>query len=134
MKVIYNDVELLMNNNELIKAELLLQSIKSNTAQWHNLYGKLLILKAWFDEAKTHLEFAINLEPNNLCYKEDLLLFIGRHRRYSDPYYDGGYRRKRGCSCCCCDDCCCDCNISCCDLICLDSCCECLGGDLIECI
>ena len=25
-------------------------------------------------------------------------------------------------------------DISCCDLICLDQCCECMGGDLIECI
>ena len=70
--------------------------------------------------------------------KDELISLMGRHRYYSDDYYNNSYRRRnRGCSCCCCDDCCdcCDCgNFSCCDLICLDQCCECMGGDLIDCI
>lgn len=132
--IISNEIIYLINNKELLNAEEKLKEYKDYSSQWHYLYSKLLISKAWFDSAKEHLKIALSTEPNNLIYKNELVLLIKRHRGYSDDYYRHSYRRSRGCSCCCCDDCCCDCNISCCDLICLDQCCECMGGDLIECI
>ena len=90
---------------------------------------------------KREFSLAENLLNSHLDKNADYhylysILLMGRHRPYSDDYYNNCYRRhNRGCACCCCDDCCCDCgHFSCCDLICLDQCCECMGGDLIECI
>lgn len=127
----------LINKRDFIRAENLLNSYKEKNADYHYLYSLLLEKKAWFDESLKHLKKAVSLSPTNTLYKESLITLMGRHRHYSDDYYRNGYRRRnRGCACCCCDCCdCCDCgNFSCCDLICLDQCCECMGGDLIDCI
>lgn len=124
----------LINSKKLSIAEEKLTEVIDDSPEWHYLYSKLLTSKAWFDSAKKHLEVALTLDPNNLTYKNELILLLGRHRHYSDEYHRRGYRRSHGCSCCCCDDCCCDSHFSCCDLICLDQCCECMGGDLIDCI
>ena len=131
----YDSVQNLINVNDFNSAESILKNNPCNDSTWHYLYSKVLLSKQWFDESLNHLKIACELAPDNSIYNNELINFFGRGRRYSDDYYRGGYRhRNRGCSCCCCDDCCCDCNFSCCDLICLDSCCECMGGDLIDCI
>ena len=127
----YALIQNLININDYTTAELLLKSNPCNDSIWHYLYSKVLLSKQWFDEALNHLKIANDLSPNNSIYKDDLVNFFGRGKRYSDDYNRSGYRHhNRGCSCCCCDDC----NFSCCDLICLDTCCECMGGDLIDCI
>lgn len=132
----FNTINNLINKGEFSLAENLLNSHLDKNADYHYLYSILLEKKAWFEESLNHLKIAISLSPNNTLYKEKFINLIGRHRHYSDDYYNNCYRRhNRGCACCCCDDCCCDCgHFSCCDLICLDQCCECMGGDLIECI
>lgn len=128
-------MEDLINNKKITAAEKLLASLKDNSALYHYLSGKLFLAKSWYDSSKEHLELAVSMAPENSLYKEEYLKLMGRHRHYEDDYYRHGYHRhNRGCSCCCCDDCCCDTHFSCCDLICLDQCCECMGGDLIDCI
>ena len=131
----YTKILSLINEKDLIPAENLLKEANIKTHEYHYLNSLILEKKAWFDTALEELKLAITLAPDNLFYKDSLISLMGRHRHYSDDYYDGYRRRNRGCSCCCCDYCCCDCgNFSCCDLICLDQCCECMGGDLIDCI
>ena len=131
----YDSINKLIDIKDFNSAEIVLMNNPIKDSEWHYFYSKVLLSKQWFDEAFSHLKLASDLSPNNLIYKNELVNFFGRGRHYSNDYYKSGYRQhNRGCLCCCCDDCCCDCNISCCDLICLDSCCECMGGDLIECI
>lgn len=132
MTATYNTVCTLFNEKQYSKAENLLDTIETKDARWHYLYGQLMMQKAWFDAAKTHFEKAIALNPDSKRYTDALVQLMGRSRHYSHDYYDRRpYRRRSGC-CCCCDDCCCE--FDCCDLICMDTCCECMGGDLIECI
>ena len=124
----FTTINNLINKRDFSSAENLLNSYIDKNADYHYLYSLLLEKKAWFDEALNHLKIAVSLSPNNTLYKESLITLMSRHRRYSDDYYNSGYRRRnRGCACCCCCD-------DCCDLICLDQCCECMGGDLIDCI
>lgn len=132
----YSLVEQLINTNNYSEAEKILKSSYYNDAAWHYFYSKVLLAKLWYDSALNHLKIACNLAYDSSIYKDDLISLIRRNRQYTNDYYSSGYRHRHnnGCSCCCCDDCCCDCNFSCCDLICLDSCCECMGGDLIDCI
>ncbi|MDA3730380.1 molecular chaperone DnaJ [Niameybacter massiliensis] len=133
MSSTYEEVCTLLSNREFKKAESWLIGHPIKDDKWHFLYSKVLMQKAWFDSAKSHLEKAIALNPSNEGYKKQLASFMARPGRYSDDYYNARrYRRRSGCCCCCCDDDCC--HFSCLDLICLDSCCECMGGDLIECI
>lgn len=128
----YEEVYDLIRSKEFKKAEKLLTHSSVKDDKWHFLYSKILMHKAWFDSAKSHLEKAIALNPSNTVYQNQLAKLMARGGRYSDDYYHGRhYRKNTCCCCCCCDDCC---NFSCCDLICLDTCCECMGGDLISCI
>ena len=131
----YDTIYNLIEERNFSCAQKMLNSFNNKDATYHYLYGLLLEKKAWFDESLNHFKLAVSLSPDNNSYKESLISLMSRHRRYSDDYYNSGYRRRsHGCSCCCCDDCCSCGNFSCCDLICLDQCCECMGGDLIDCI
>lgn len=132
MSSTYEEVYRLISNQDYKKAEHILTAISLKDDKWHFLYSTVLMHKAWFDSAKSHLEKAIALNPTNLLYQKHLAKLMARPGHYSDDYYRGRrYRRRSGCCCCCLDDCC---DISCLDLICLDTCCECMGGDLISCI
>lgn len=133
MNSTYNEISHLISNRNYLLAENKLSKISTHDDKWHYFYSLILIQKLWFDSAKNHLEQAIALNPTKLAYQKTLAKFMGRHRSYSNDYYNSPhYRRRSGCCCCCCDDCCCE--VSCCDLICADTCCECMGGDLISCI
>jgi hypothetical protein len=92
--VFYNEIESLINSRKLSIAEEKLTKIRDNSPQWHYLYSKLLTSKAWFDSAKKHLEIALNYDPNNSTYKNELILFIKRYHNYSDGYYKSGYRKS----------------------------------------
>lgn len=130
-----DEISNLINENKMDLAKRKLDSISNKTAMWNYLYGLMLFNKAWYDSAIPYFKNAIDMDPTNNLYNDAYITLMSRHKHYSDDYYHSGYRRRhRGCSCCCCDDCCCDFDISCCDLICLDQCCECMGGDLIDCI
>ncbi len=126
----YYEIKTLISQEKFALAEEKLHAISDKIAQWHFLYSCILVNKAWFDSAKNHLETAISMDPDHSEYKKAHVALMGRYRRYGNTYYDGPRRHHRDCCCCCCDDC----HVSCCDLICLDTCCECMGGDLIECI
>lgn len=129
----YERIHSLIQNGNYIEAETALNLGTNKDDTWHFLYGLVLVQKSWFESAKKHLETAISLNPTKSNYKEALAHLMHRYDRYSDPYYrTPRYRRRHMDCCCCCDDCCCEFN--CCDLICLDTCCECMGGDLIDCI
>ncbi len=128
----FEDIELFISSNELSLAETCLQAFHEQSAHWHYLYSLISLKKSWFDSALSHLETAIRLAPTEALYKEAQVALMSRHHPYSDDYYHRPRRHRHHDCCCCCDDCCCEFN--CCDLICLDSCCECMGGDLIECI
>lgn len=131
--LLFDDVQELINQKNYRIAEEKLNAIPLKNGEWHFLYSVILVARAWFDSAKEHLEQAVHLDPLNQTYQEALAKLSHRHQHYSDDYYREPYRRRHNSCCCCCD--CCDCgNFSCCDLICLDSCCECMGGDLIDCI
>ena len=127
---IFNEILSLINKNKASLAEEKLNSIAEKNAMWNYLYGLILFNKSWYDSALSYFNNAISLDPSNVFIKESYVNLMARHRHYSSGYR----RRNRGCSCCCCDDCCCNYEISCCDLICLDQCCECMGGDFINCI
>ncbi len=133
-------IEDAIKNNDLDKAQDLLDTEQNRTARWHYLQSVVFYRKNWYSEALRQLEFACNLEPNNPKYteaKESLIKKMQsegqqRHSFYNDKTaQDGGrsYRdvpptgRRTGCTAC---DCCTS-------LICADCCCECMGGDLITC-
>ena len=102
-------------------AENKLNSISNRTAEWHYLYGAVLLNKGWYDSALEHMNTAVNMDPNNFEYRQGLNSLKQRSNNYSNPYYRTTNSNNADmCNCCI-------------NLWCLDSLCECAGGDLIGC-
>jgi molecular chaperone DnaJ len=102
-------------------AENKLNSISNRTAEWHYLYGAVLLNKGWYDSALEHMNTAVNMDPNNFEYRQGLNSLKQRSNNYSNPYYRTTNSNNADmCNCCI-------------NLWCLDSLCECAGGDLISC-
>ena len=73
--------------------------------------------------AKEQAAQAVNMEPNNLQYRQLLNQLNWNTQRYQgNPY--GGYSNQQSCGT----------GNACCDLWMLDTLCECMGGDLCSCL
>ena len=66
-------------------AENKLNSISNRTAEWHYLYGAVLLNKGWYDSALEHMNTAVNMDPNNFEYRQGLNSLKQRSNNYSNP-------------------------------------------------
>jgi len=97
-------------------AENKLNSINNRTAEWHYLYGAVLLNKGWFDSALEHMNTAVNMDPNNFEYRQGLNSLNKRGNNYSNPYYrTTNSNNSDMCDCCL-------------KLYCLETLCECAGA------
>jgi len=97
-------------------AENKLNSINNRNAEWHYLYGAVLLNKGWFDSAREHMTTAVNMDPNNFEYKQGLNSLRQRSNSYSNPYFRTTNTNNADM---------CDCCIK---LWCLESLCDCAGA------
>lgn len=111
-----------VNTGNIIAAEQLLDRIGSRNAEWFYLKGIISMRKGWYNEAYTHLQTAVNMEPRNLEYKNAFNSMNNANRGYQASSYNRrGYSNDPDmCQLCTC-------------LYCTDCCCECGGGDFINC-
>jgi len=117
----YQRIRNLINAGNLSAAEAALNRISNRTAEWYYLKGILFMRRGWYGEAMSHLQTAVNMDPTNTEYSNTLNRMIYMNRNYTRNAYGRGYSGGPDlCSLCEC-------------LICSDCCCECMGGDLIEC-
>lgn len=63
-------VRALINGNNLDQAEQLLRGINSRTAEWYFLSGSVAYRRGWLDEARQNYQVAVNMEPNNMEYRQ----------------------------------------------------------------
>ncbi len=75
--------------------------------------------------AREHAAQAVNMEPNNVQYRQLLNQLSWNGQQYQSNPFGGGYG-NRGSSC--------GTGNMCCDLWCADTLCECMGGDLCSCM
>lgn len=118
---IYNKIRNLIQQGNLVEADRMLDSINERSGEWYYLKGMILLRKGWYDQAYQFINRAASMEPNNIEYRNALNNLAYRTRSYRDVGSSRGY--DSGPSAC--DLCQC--------LICSDCCCECMGGDLINC-
>lgn len=115
------EIRRLIQSGNYAIAENKLSSINNKTAEWHYLYGAVMLNKGWFESALEHMTTAVNMDPNNFEYKQGLNALRQRSNSYSNPYFRTTNRNGNDpCNCCL-------------QLYCLDSLCECAGSDLIGC-
>ena len=114
-----------VNSRQYREALNVLDQIQNRTAMWYYVsayanagLGNNLV-------AREHAAQAVNMEPNNLQYRQLLNQLDFSSRRYQNSPFGGGYGAG-GSSC--------GTGNLCCDLWCADTLCECMGGDLCSCM
>ncbi|MEG2353512.1 MAG: DnaJ domain-containing protein [Clostridium sp.] len=116
----YETVRQDINNNNLNGAQQKLNSIPTRDAEWNYLMGLIFLRKGWYDNAKTYITTAYNMNPNNVEYRNSFNQLTMQTNQYRNTYYNRNNRDTDMCDCCT-------------KLWCADSICECMGGDLISC-
>ena len=66
----FAQVRTLINGNNLDQAEQLLRGINTRTAEWYFLAGSVAYRRGWLDEARQNYQIAVNMEPNNMEYRQ----------------------------------------------------------------
>lgn len=125
----YHDVRMMIKNGRIADADQILSGVPTadRNAEWYFLKGTILYRKGWTEQAYNHFQQACNMAPENIEYRAALNQMNSRR---NGQY--GGYNATRphmtgGCSNCC------DATDVCTILCCTDTCCECMGGDCIDC-
>ena len=118
----FNQVRMLINQNRLNEAQNALNSMAVRNAEWHYLMGIVMQRRGWYDMAYQHFTSACNSDPYNEEYASAKAAMDNRRTTYATGSYDRGYPQG-GCDTC----------DMCQGLLCADCCCECMGGDLINC-
>lgn len=137
----YHDVRTMIQAGRIADADQILSGAPQadRNGEWYFLKGTILYRKGWTNEAYQHFQQACAMEPNNSEYRTILNQLDARR----DAKY-GGYNDVKqkvqttslGEDCgMCCFDCCTDDDSAdiCTTLCCIDTCCECMGGDCIDC-
>lgn len=114
----FNVVRAYINSGRIIDAERALMSMTNRNAEWNYLMGVIYLRKGWYDNARAYLQNAVNMEPNNMEYRNALNSVMNTAAGYRTM--GGGVSNDQLCGCCT-------------QLYCLDTCCECMGGDLVSC-
>jgi len=120
---LYSQIRMHIMNGNIHAAETLLNRVTMRDAEWHYLRGLIFMRKGWYNEAVNSINTAVNMDPSNMEYRDALNRIVFANNRYQSY----GYNRRYGsgnmdlCTMCEC-------------LVCSDCCCECMGGDLINCI
>ncbi len=80
-------VRSLINGGNLDQAEQLLRSTNARTAEWYFLAGSVAYRRGWMDEAMQNYQRAVNMEPNNLEYRQAYTMM----QRGGNAYRPAGY-------------------------------------------
>lgn len=115
-----------INSRRYREALNTLDQVPQRTALWYYLSGCANAGLGNNILARDHAAQAVNMEPNNLQYRQLLNQIDFSSRRYQNSPYGGGYGPGGGSSC--------GTGNMCCDLCIADQLCECMGGDLCTCM
>ena len=69
---LYSQVRQAINLGDLGRAEQLLRTAPTQDAEWHFLTGSIAYRKGWLDEAMQNYSMAVQMEPNNMEYRQAL--------------------------------------------------------------
>ncbi len=114
-----------INSRRFREALNTLDQVQERSALWYYLSGCANAGMGNNVLARDHAAQAVNMEPNNLQYRQLLNQLEFSSRRYQNSSYGSGYGMG-GSSC--------GTGNMCCDLFIADQLCECMGGDLCSCM
>ncbi len=114
----FAQVRNLINMNRIDEAEQILDRLSNRTAEWFFLKGSVFMRRGWYSQGLNFIRQAVNMEPHNMEYRSTLNQYMSQSQQYRNVGTPAG--SPSACDCCQ-------------GLICADCCCECMGGDLINC-
>ena len=82
---VYARVRSLINAGNLEAAEQLLYEVPQKNGEWYFLSGSIAYRKGWLDEAQQNFNLAVQMEPNNVEYRQALAMMQQRGGGYH-PY------------------------------------------------
>ncbi len=85
----FSAVEEAIRNNELNLAQELLDNVNNRNAEWHYLQSVIFYKKNWTNESKKQLEIAVDMDPNNIKYKDALSKLIDTMRYTENQFHSG---------------------------------------------
>jgi len=94
---IYARIRGLINAGNLDGAEQLLMQAPQKTGEWYFLSGTIAYRRGWLDEAMQNYSLAVQMDPNNMEYRQALSMMQQRNTGYN-PY--GTYHTSAGCDPC----------------------------------
>ena len=103
----YARVRNLINGNNLDQAEQLLRGIDTRTAEWYFLAGSVAYRRGWLDEARQNYQIAVNMEPNNMEYRQAFSMMQQGGYAYRPAGYGGGMDAMDCCTTMMCLNCLC---------------------------
>ncbi len=110
-----------IQNGNIGAAEELLNNSNNQSAEWYYLKGLVMLRKGWYDQARSHIQTAVNMDPSNFEYRNALNRLNTNTGAFRGQAFGRGYGSGPDmCTMCQC-------------LWCSDCCCEAAGGDLIDC-
>ena len=92
----YARIRNLINMGDLNQAEQLLYEVGQKNGEWYFLSGSIAYRKGWLDEALQNYSRAVQMEPNNMEYRQALALL---QRGSMGGYRPAGYS-SAGCDPC----------------------------------
>lgn len=78
----YNNVRNLITLGRILQAEQLLNTLPK-TAEWYYLSGVIALRKGWQDRGIEYMKRAVEMEPNNLEYRQAYDNIINRNTSYT---------------------------------------------------
>ena len=127
----FEEITALLKNNDLAKAQDMLDAFNERNAEWHYLQAVIYYKKNWTNDSKKQLEIAMQMDPDNVKYKNAYGKMNAKNEYqkqsagntqnpYSNPSAQGDYDDQMGgnacCECCqaymcanCLMNCCCGC-------------------------
>ncbi len=115
----YSEIRQMIANGNLNGAEDALNRATDRNAEWYYLKGCVYISRRQYSQARSYLERACAMDPDNTEYRTAYNNFMSSQGKY------GGFNTQHSGDCDVCDMCT--------GLLCADCLCECMGGDLIRC-
>ncbi len=108
----------LLNMNQINEADRELDQMTNRTAEWFFLKGTVFMRRGWHSQGLNFIRQAVNMDPHNMEYRSTLNQYMSQGQQYRNV----GTNMSGMSACDCCQG-----------LVCADCCCECMGGDLINC-
>lgn len=115
----FYQIRVMIQQRRFQEANQILDGMSERGAEWNYLKGVIAVNQGWYDQGVQFLNRAVQMDPNNMEYRNVLNNIANRNAGYRNV----GGQPAGGCTS----------FDFCSGLCCLDCCCESMGGDCIPC-